>query len=53
MMQSGTLALASCGRVSVEYCQIVAGGAFAARFTDSFTECDMKLLRQLFVMDTS
>ena len=35
MILSVTNALARCGRVSVEYCRILAGCVFAARFTDS------------------
>jgi hypothetical protein len=38
MIPSGTNALARCGRVSVEYCRILAGGVGAARLTDSFTD---------------
>ena len=40
------------GRVG-EDCRILAIREGTRRFTDSFSECDMKSLEQLFVMDTS
>ena len=45
MIQSGSLALASCGRVSGKYCRILASCVYAHQFTDTFTDSGHSALR--------